>query len=63
MDTKRTRHTTPESHFGGQGYFMTLYRRTEGWQINDELARIWKEAVVTESKCYPGVCLEQLRQI
>jgi hypothetical protein len=25
---------------------QTMYRRTEGLQVNDELERIWKEAVV-----------------
>jgi hypothetical protein len=30
--------------------------------MTDELERIWKEAVVTLSKCYPRVCLEGLRK-
>jgi hypothetical protein len=45
MDTKRSSQTVPESHFGRQAYFTTLYRRMVGSQMNDELARIWKEAV------------------
>lgn len=32
-------------------------------RMADELAKIWKEAVVTESKYYPGVYLERLRKI
>jgi hypothetical protein len=27
----------------------------------DELERIWKEAVVAYTKCYPAICLEGLR--
>jgi hypothetical protein len=30
--------------------------------INDELESIWKEVVVAESRCYPGIFLEELRK-
>jgi hypothetical protein len=31
--------------------------------MNNELERIWKEAVVAYRKCDPGVCLDGLRKI
>jgi hypothetical protein len=30
--------------------------------MHDEMWRIWKEAVVTSSGHYPGICLEGLRK-
>jgi hypothetical protein len=31
--------------------------------MNDELERIWKEAIVTQSKYFRGICMEGLRKI
>jgi hypothetical protein len=33
-----------------------------GCLMNDELGRIWKEAVWPNLKYYPGICLEVLRE-
>jgi hypothetical protein len=30
--------------------------------MNNELERIWKEAAVAQSRCYPGICLERRKR-
>jgi hypothetical protein len=30
--------------------------------VNNELERMWKEAVVAQLRYYPGICLEGLRK-
>jgi hypothetical protein len=32
------------------------------WHVNNELERIWKEASVAESRYYPSIRLEGLRE-
>jgi hypothetical protein len=36
--------------------------RMVGRLVNDELERIWREAIVTKFRYYPGTCLEGLRK-
>jgi hypothetical protein len=37
------------------------FGRKQSWQNPGELERVWKEAVVAESRCSPGVHLERLK--
>jgi hypothetical protein len=39
-----------------------MERRMVGWIMNDELGRIWNEAVVAKSRYYAGTCLEWRRK-
>jgi hypothetical protein len=45
-------------YFAVLSVFQTLKRRIAGWLVNNELERIWKEAVVSYSRNYPGIFLE-----
>lgn len=42
--------------------FRWLISRMDGWLMNDHLERIWNEVLVTYSRYYQGICLEELRR-
>jgi hypothetical protein len=42
--------------------YQIMERRMVEWLVNDELQRMWKEAIVTYLRYYSGMCLEVLRE-
>jgi hypothetical protein len=46
--------------FGGGDYLTTFSVSRPVPDDNDELERIWKEAIVAKSRQCPDICLEEL---